>query len=119
MCIGGDMPFPGHIGLVSGFGEELWPEHLVLGFRAEFGVYGLSVPYVATGDEHRAACDANCGAPRAHVVASTEGGPACGESIKVWGVDVGVTEGSNGLVGEIVSEEKKDVWFFWGGLDTR
>lgn len=61
--VGGDVPLAGHVGFVACFGEELRPENAVFSFGVEFGVNGLSVPHVASGDEHGPTGDTHGWAP--------------------------------------------------------
>lgn len=89
--------------------EELRPEDAPISFSIEFWVNGLGIPYVTSGNEHGATGDADGRTPRTHVVATSEGGPAGCESVKVWCVDIRVSKCADGLIREVVCKEEQNV----------
>ena len=110
-----NMPFPTHVGSISGLFEPLWPCLTVRSLKVHivFIVYCIGIPNGSSGKEHGAAGDANGAVPCAHVIRACESGAFTQEAIEVGGVDVGFSMGCDGFKGHVVGKDKDEV----GGMD--
>ena len=106
-----NMPFPAHVGAISGLFEVLWPGMTVqyLTMHIVFIVDCVGIPYGSPSKEHSTAGNADGSVPRSHVIRSGETGTSAQKTIKVGRIDVGFTMGGDGFIGHIVGKDKNKV----------
>ena len=99
------MPFPAHVGAISGLFEVLWPGMTVqyLTMHIVFIVDCVGIPG-SPSKEHSTAGNADGSVPP-HVIRSGET-PSAQKTIKVGRIDVGFTMCGDGFIGHIVGKDK-------------
>ena len=104
-----DVPFSGHVGLVSGTLHVFGPEAPCGPFALRFFGCLLGPPDEASGVEHVPAGHANRATPRTHVVSPGETGSRLHQSVEVGGFDVRYPKMPDGLVALVVGKDEEHV----------
>ena len=75
-------------------------------------MHGVGVPKEPSGQQHVSTGNADCTAPRAHVVGPSELGPVLDQAIKMGCVDISQSKTADGFEALVVSKQKQDIGLF-------